>query len=154
MIFQLNRGRVTVIDAVDLPIIREYHWRVDYHKGRRYSEYAVSTTHRICIYMHRLLLGVVASGVRVAHLNGDGLDNRRRNLRVCNAAECEYKQQPQRKGTSRYKGVYFDGMKYQAYCHPPGCKQHLGSFADERDAAMAYDVAVREMYGELARTNF
>lgn len=152
MVFLLSKGRSTLIDVCDLPLVQLYSWHVDYYVNRCH-EYVVSSTRPHCTYMHRLLLNA-RRGEEVAHLNNDGLDNRRANLRICSHAECGYKQRPQKGRTSQYKGVYFNGRKYNAYCHPPKGKVHLGTFIDERDAAKAYDDAVREMYGDLAKTNF
>jgi hypothetical protein len=92
---------------------------------------------------------------RVDHANGDGLDNRRANLRpasqLLNARNLR-----KRQGTSsRFKGVCRlpDG-RWQANIRINGHSRHLGWFVDEEAAAGAYDNAARELFGEFAAVNF
>lgn len=148
----LTQGKFAIVDAADGFRVRLYKWTAC-HSGRSWW-YAYN---RKLGYMHRWLLDT-PKGREVLHRNNDGLDNRRKNLLLCNRAEAMYKQRPQKGCTSQYKGVFRrKSGRFYAYCFPDGGdhrKQHLGSFGNEEDAARAYDTAVRELYGELARTNF
>jgi hypothetical protein len=94
----------------------------------------------------------------VDHKNGDKLDNRRENLRICTIAEnIRNSKTSTKKGkTSRYKGVYWVGRikKWVARIHVDRKGLHVGVFTDEAEAARAYDVAARQHFGEFARTNF
>jgi hypothetical protein len=95
--------------------------------------------------------------MEVDHVNGDGLDNRRSNLRVCTHAENARNQSSRtRMSTSRFRGVVWakDRRKWRAMIGDNGRTVHLGNFTDEIEAAQAYDRAAREMYGAFARLNF
>jgi hypothetical protein len=107
--------------------------------------------------MHREILGVTDPQVKVDHRNGDGLDNRRANLRKCVNGENIANGAKRRDGhSSKYKGVCWhrrDG-KFQASIRVHGRTIYLGMFTDEVQAAQAYDVAARAFFGEFAKCNF
>lgn len=89
----------------------------------------------------------------VDHINGDTLDNRRCNLRVC-TAEQNSRNVKARAGTSRFKGVCLDVSGWHAQIRQ-GCKTtHLGFFKTEEEAARAYDAAARSRHGDFASLNF
>jgi hypothetical protein len=101
--------------------------------------------------MHRLFAG--APGMDVDHINGNGLDNRRCNLRPATRSQNNMNR-AKRRGVSKFKGVSPKRGKWRAYLKT-GKKQHnLGVFESEYDAARAYDVKAKEMFGEFARVNF
>ena len=104
--------------------------------------------------MHRLIMQAI-DGQYVDHINGDGLDNRRENLRICTHAQNMQNQMPVRLGTSKYKGVSWDKVakKWAAHINLDGKPKKLGRFVAEEDAAKAYDSAAIEHYGEYARPN-
>ncbi len=106
--------------------------------------------------MHRLITRA-PKGKVVDHENGDGLDNRRANLRVCDHRQNRRNhQRPRKGGASRFHGVgwWKRDQKWRAKISVDGRTIHLGYFADEEDAARAYDQAAREHFGEYASTNF
>lgn len=98
-------------------------------------------------------------GMQTDHINGDRLDNRRANLRICNGME-----NARNRGVSarhieipsRYKGVSWErrAARWQAQIGCDGKKFHLGLFATEEEAARAYDAKARELHGDFARLNF
>jgi len=92
----------------------------------------------------------------VDHANGNGLDNRRSNLRLCTTSENIQNQRPRKSGTSKYKGVgWFVRDSNWRVRIKVGDKQiHIGYFADEVEAAKAYDKMARQHFGAFARTNF
>ena len=105
--------------------------------------------------MHRLILNAM-KGMDVDHINHDGLDNRRSNLRLCTRSENLRNQRALRSSTG-LKGIHLDKRgRWTAYIKPNAQKSHkfLGYFDNAIDAAVAYDAAARQHYGEFARTNF
>jgi hypothetical protein len=152
----LTKGAVALVDEEDYAWLSAYRWHAH---GRRYAaRWANEDGKRRLVYMHRQILGT-GPGEQTDHKNGDGLDNRRENLRFCTSAEnLRNSRKYRRKGgaTSRYKGVSWHrrGGKWQACVQVGGKGRHLGHFADERAAALAYDRAAVEHFGEFARPNF
>lgn len=102
--------------------------------------------------MHTLITGYRQTD----HVNGNGLDNRRANLREATTAE-NGRNVPKLRGVSRFKGVSWHKARsrWQVRIHiAPGNERHLGYFTDEMQAAMAYDAWARICYGEFACLNF
>ncbi len=111
------------------------------------------------MYMHRLIMGAPV-GVEVDHINGDGLDNRRSNLRLCTRSQNQGNQgklmgQGGAQPTSQYRGVTWNKAhrRWVAQIHSNRKNIFLGHFQCEVDAAKAYDHAAIEMWGEFARPN-
>jgi hypothetical protein len=106
-------------------------------------------------YMHRLILGAGKGDGRIDHHNGNGLDNRRENLRRCTNAENMWNVQHGR-GLSQFKGVsahpHTPG-RWRAYIVKGAKQHHLGYFDSEREAADAYDRAALKMFGAFAKLN-
>lgn len=105
--------------------------------------------------MHREILGLSpGDGLEVDYINGDGLDNRRENLRNCTRRQNNRNARP-RGGSSRYKGVCWDKHceKWFAYIRVEWDLKRLRYFALEEEAARAHDAAAVEHLGEFARPN-
>jgi hypothetical protein len=112
------------------------------------------------IYLHRVLLEA-PNDQSVDHRNGSGLDNRKANLRPAthqqNMFNCGKRSTYKGKPTvSSLKGVTWDKScgRYKAQIAKDGVNYNLGYFDDPRKAALAYDYAALEMFGEFAWTNF
>jgi hypothetical protein len=103
------------------------------------------------VSMHSLLTGYP----RTDHIDGDGLNNHRANLRAASNAQNLHNQGVNTKNTSGFKGVsyYSRNGKWQAKIRVNGIKRHLGHFLTPEDAARAYDKAALELFGEFARSN-
>jgi hypothetical protein len=86
----------------------------------------------------------------VDHINGNGLDNRRCNLRICTPAQNGLNSRPRVDGKSRFKGVFPHGDRWRAKVGG----RHLGLFDDEVEAAKARDRLARKLHGKFARLNF
>ena len=114
---------------------------------------ANKTAHRVIMAMH---LGMWPT-CDVDHIDGDRHNNRLENLRLATRQQ-NLRNTGSRKGSSsQFCGVGWDASrgKWTTYCTgPDGRMRHLGRFADEADAARAYDKAAREWHGEFARLNF
>lgn len=136
-------------------MIEHYRWSFQSARLGRTDGYAVSKDDAGAkLYMHRLVARA-GDGEHVDHINGDGLDNRRCNLRLCTHADnCANRVSPLGPQTSRYKGVYYDPRGvWEVYICAHGRKRPLGLFRDEVDAAHAYDLAARAQWGAFARLN-
>lgn len=104
------------------------------------------------VYMHRLILKA-PSGFFVDHINGDGLDNRRSNLRLCTIKENNRNRvRMQSTNTSGLRGVFWERgcQKWRAQITVDDKNKHLGVFTDKYDAAIAYRNAAQQYYGEFA----
>ena len=95
----LTQGKVALVDAGDLPLIASHSWCADPSLHTWYAQTRIAGR---TIRMHLLLVG--ATGLRIDHINGDGLDNRRSNLRLSTASQNNANQRP-RGGYSAFKGV-------------------------------------------------
>lgn len=139
-----------VIDAADLPIAKNMRWHVVINRsGLRY----VQSTTQPKVFLHVLLMGRKL----VDHADGDGLNNRRLNLRLCTSAQNQANQRKQAGTKSQYKGVrppskWRKGWACEIECK--GVRYYLGTFKTERDAAIAYDRKAIELFGDFARLNF
>jgi len=158
--FPIAQGRHSVlVDRADLDLIGAHAWMVLHgHNGKLYA-YRISRRVK-AIYMHRLIAGTPA-GFETDHANGDGLDNRRSNLRTASASQNRANiWKPARPDgtahTSIYKGVSWDRsrLKWQAKITVAGRCRSLGRFSTEVAAALAYDSAAINAWGEFARVNF
>jgi len=104
--------------------------------------------------LHRVILDVVDRSLVVDHINGNGLDNRRENLRVCTQKENCRNRRKHKVGTSKYKGVSMrtNGM-YRSRIRKDGKLYHLGDFSTEQEAAEAYNEMADYLFGEFSREN-
>ncbi len=153
-IVHLTRGYHALIDASDWGLIAEYCWYAHTSVGIPYAMARLRAPQwREKVPLHRFIMGA-HKGQYVDHKNRDGLDNRRSNLRICTNSQNQHNCQTNR-GSSCYKGVSWQKSrrKWKATITVDGKNKHLGLFADELEAACAYDAAAREHFGEFARPN-
>lgn len=146
-------GLVSLIDASDADLVSGLRW---FPAVRKHTTYAYA--HQPGggdILLHRLVMGV-GRGESVDHINGDGLDNRRANLRIATQSQNNGNTRIKSHNTSGYKGVYqpAPGSKFRAMIRIGGKGRCIGQYADPVEAAIAYDNAAREVFGEFARVNF
>jgi hypothetical protein len=146
----LTKGYVTQVDNDTYKWAKQLKWCASDSNGV-YAMHGGSPT----ILLHRLIMGA-QPGQEVDHIDGDGLNNRKRNLRICTKAQNQRNQRPQKGGTSVYKGVYWhkDGKKWRGQIKLNGKTIYLGSFDNELDAAKVYDLAALKYHGEFANLNF
>ena len=146
-----RRGEVvayTLIDEQDAHLAR-LTWRM---QGQRY---AVRSQNGQILLMHRVILNAPPA-VEVDHINRNGLDNRRTNLRLATRAENTRNAKLSRRNTSGFRGVSFDRFsgRWLATVRSDRRTYRLGAFATAEEAAIAYDFAAAALHGEFASTNF
>ncbi len=105
--------------------------------------------------MHRAILNA-PKGLLVDHIDGNGLNNRKSNLRLCTFAQNAHNSRPRRNSSSRYKGVCWHKVKkkWTVSIYKGGKRTYLGYYDDEIEAALAYDRKATELFGEFAYLNF
>jgi hypothetical protein len=154
---QLTRGAVALVDDADYEWLSAWNWRLittpKLYAGRSGPR---SASKRETILMHRLIAAAPA-GYDVDHINGDRLDNRRANLRICLHAENQRNMQARSdKRTSLFKGVNWasDRGKWRSRLVLNGQEVFDKYFDSEEDAARARDDAAILHHGQFARLNF
>lgn len=144
----LTKGKYAIVDTADFIWLRRFRWHATCTRGRYYAATVINGK---SISMHRLIMNPPPGRV-VDHIDGNGLNNRRRNLRVCTPQENACNRAPAG-ADSRFRGVYPAGEKWGAkICHK-GKEYLLGFFDDELDAARARDRKALELHGKYAWLN-
>jgi len=152
----LTRGQFAKVDPEDYLWLSQLRWYC--HKGAR-TYYAVrqskTENSKILIYMHRVIANTPGHMV-CDHINHNGLDNRKENLRNCTIKQNIANSRPRRNSTSKYKGVAWSKRrkKWFVSIQTDGKTIHLGYFEDEDEAGRAYDDAAKKYQGEYANLNF
>lgn len=153
----LTDGVFALVDEEDAPLVGRLNWRL--FQPRPGAFYAMARGHVSSgggrgSLMHRLILGAPLRAL-VDHINGDGLDNRRSNLRLASPSQ-NGANQLSRTGSSRFKGVSWSrrDQNWAAFIHVDRRTRPLGRYSSEEEAAKAYDAAAREAFGRFAAVNF
>ena len=155
----LTKGQFAIVDPDDYPRLAKYKWFLAKCPTSSYAarwQYRQNSQKRKRIWMHRQII-TIPQGLVCDHINRNGLDNRKANLRPATVSQnlCN---RPKRKTKTRsiYKGLEWDKLqrKWKARIHLNNRKIYLGSFATEADAAKAYDNAAHKLHGRFASLNF
>ncbi len=145
-----------MVDDGDLELVAAYRWHV-FEDPRAGGPYAIANTRRpdgrqTTVRMHKLITGYPATD----HIDHDGLNNQRANLRPCDQHQNQGNQRKGVASSSRFKGVTWNKLagKWMAQIKVHRRSRYLGLFEVEEDAARAYDMAAQEAFGEFACLNF
>lgn len=154
----LTQGKVTIIDDDMINRVSYFKWYT-IKKSRRVGDaYYVVTSFgkkRRHLSMHRLIMGNICDEFNVDHINGNGLDNRRENLRICTNSQNAMNRRKLLGCSSIYKGVFYQKRlkKWAARYKINGVRTVIGYFDNEEGAALAYNKAVKIHFGEFALLN-
>lgn len=146
----LTRGLFALIDECDVDLVARRNWTAHLDHDGRFTAHARIQGRDV--YMHRLILSA-PHGVLVDHANGDSLDNRRNNIRLCDTYQNRWNSRVL-KTRQPYKGVRCVGRRWTAHIQIRRRRRHLGLFDTAESAARAYDAAAVALFGEFARLNF
>jgi hypothetical protein len=134
--------------------LQKFRWYAWQHPNTGKS-YAARSEKGKRVHLHRLILDAPGD-LHVDHINGDGLDNRRSNLRLVTTAQNNQNRDKYKNNTTGYKGVSQQKgrRKFRAQIYVNGKAIYLGWYDTPREAALAYDQAVRKYHGVFGCTNF
>ncbi len=156
----LTQGKFAIVDVEDYEQLSIYKWfAVKYGRCFYAARKGISKTTRRktrSIPMHRQILNVPDDKV-VDHINHNGLDNRKANLRIVTVLQNSWNARKQNGNlSSKYKGVSLTKRtrRWKAKISYKGKNIYLGCFDDEYSAAKAYDKKAAELFGEYAVLNF
>lgn len=149
----LTQGKSALVDDQDYEELSKYKW---FAQRNGYTFYGVRTqrvvgeTHTVA--MHREILST-PKDMQTDHINGNGLDNRRSNLRICTRSQNAMNRRALR---GLYKGMGWDKREggWRTAIQVKGKLLYLGHYFCLVKAAKVYDIAARKYYGEFARVNF
>jgi len=156
----LTQGKSTIVDSKDFNYLNQFKW---YFMGNGRSNYAVRSHcskngKHSTIFMHRVILerqGIKLEGMETDHINRNGLDNRRENLRMVTVSQNQQNSTKKINNKSGYKGIVFrsDVKKWRAQIGIDGKPQSLGYFKDKIQAAIVYNETAKKLFGEYANIN-
>lgn len=142
---ELTKGKYAIVDDADYPALSKHSWCIQSGK------YAACRYKNKLIMMHRFIMKPPKKLV-VDHINKNGFDNRRSNLRVC--TQSQNSANSLNKSDQQYRGVGRMRRFWQAYIVHNYKKIHLGTFTNQEQAARCYDKAAIQIFGPFATTNF
>jgi len=152
----LSHGNFSIVDTDDYDHLSKYKWYTS-QDGNHFYAYAYISigNKKKKIFIHRYIMNA-PKGLVVDHIDGNGLNNRKSNLRICTKAQNVQNCRPRSNCSSKYKGVFWNkaNKKWSATIHKGDMRMYLGGFKKEIDAARAYDQTAAEFFGEFAYLNF
>jgi hypothetical protein len=154
MEIKLTQGKVAIVDDEDFDELNKYHWYAYQDQNNWYARRQVGGRGKQkTILLHREILNA-SRGSGIDHINGNGLDNRKENLRIC-TNPINNQNRHRIYGVSQYQGVCkrSDGKKWIARITVNKKLIYLGSFLSEGLAAVTYNIAALRYYGANAKIN-
>lgn len=158
-LIKVTKGLYTLVDDDDYEELSKYKWYAS-KKSKNYDKYYIERRIRYpdgsskIFKMHRIIMNA-PPGKNVDHINGNPLDNRKCNLRLCSQSQNNMNSKLQKNSTTGYRGVSWHKKagKWRAYINVNRKQYHLGLYDDINDAIDAYNKASIEKHGEYANKN-
>lgn len=157
---ELTNGMKVLVDDEDYDFLMQWKWN-PYKRKSDNTTYAARTLHenRKSVYvirMHRVIMKIDDPNVVIDHMDHNGLNNQKSNLRVCAQKFNSKNTSSRTNSSSKYLGVGWDSKrgKWKAKMRSNGKEIFIGRFDSEIDAAKAYDEAAIKHHGEFANPNF
>lgn len=146
----LTQGKFATVDDTDFEWLNQYSWNVQ----RRYAARSFRINGKVkTVFMHREIMQP-EQGQEIDHIDGNGFNNQRINLRICTRSQNMMNMKKPKDGRSEFKGItLFRGKQWMAQIGVNGRNIYIGMFDDPVSAAKAYNEAALKYHGEFARLN-
>lgn len=151
MEIEISKGVFTLIDKEDLIYFVNRRWHPFKNRDKLYVRGWIKDSKKKVLF-HREILNAPPEK-QVDHINGNTLDNRKCNLRLCNSTDNARNKSAYKSNTSGYKGVSKAGKKWIGHIGVNKKKLYLGVFSTKEEAALAYNEAAIKYHGEFAKLN-
>lgn len=157
LIFLKNRKLFTEIDDADFDAVRSFNWKST-SGGKNRTLYATAYIYAdnktYSYLLHRVILGLTDRKVLVDHIDGNGLNNKRDNLRICTHTENMRNRRKNKNNSSGFKGVQirkgYKVKKYVAEVRYMGKNFRSKGFATPAEAHSEYVRISKALHGEFA----
>jgi len=152
---QLTQNKICLVDEEDYNWLSKYKWYA-HKEGSNWYVTGREIGNKKIIRMHRLILNP-PNDMQIDHIDGDGLNNQKNNLRICTLQQNRMNQRP-RPGNSKYKGVYCIKknnipFRWHSHLNINNKRINIGYFKTENEAALAYNKKAIEVFREFAKLN-
>lgn len=146
-----NERGFVLVDVDDFDRVTTFRWVLNKKEEGKSTDYARASISGVKVSLHQYIFGEVPEDKMIDHVNGDGLDNRKTNLRACTPRENRQNQKVRKDSGSVFKGVNWvaDRLHWRAIVD----NDTVGYFSREAEAAFAYDIEARRRFGQFARLN-
>lgn len=148
----LSQCKFALVDDEDYENLSKYKWCLAI-RGNKYYASCSSPELGRGSYMHRIILGLEKRSEICDHIDGNGLNNQRDNLRRCNSFQNGFNKSKYKNNKSGFKGVIHQHGKWSARIRAGNKEIHIGCFDSPENAARAYNQKCIELHGEFAKTN-
>ena len=147
----ITQGRHVVIDEADYELVAPHKW-YSHKSGKNF--YATTFICGKNVYMHRLILGITDANLVADHIDGNGLNNTRSNLRQCTKTQNMHNAKGKSNSKTGLKGVCYHARDnlFNARIRIDGKRKSLGYFKTAEDAHAAYCAAAAKYHGEFLKT--
>lgn len=145
-------GKESLVDDEDFQILSGFKWSID---GHGYATRGIVTgpNKTTSVKMHRQIMRLIpGDGKLVDHINGNKIDNRKENLRLCTVSENARNRGPTKFNSLGLKGVKKRKNKFSANIMADGISHYLGVFDNKEDAAYAYAEASKKLHLKFSKT--
>jgi len=153
---ELTGGLEVRLDAKDYPLVAKYRWYASKYGKTWYAkaDYRLPDGKMLRLAMHRVIAG---GGKQVDHWDKNGLNNQRFNLRAATHSQNQANRAKGSNSVGKYKGVYNTkrplAKPWMAHIRVNYKMKNLGYYATEEEAALAYNVAAKQFFGDFAELN-
>jgi len=148
-----GEGLFAIVDDSDFEPLRQFKWNL---QGGNYARRNVRLVDgsRSSTSMHQQIIGDIGQGLEIDHIDGNGLNNTRLNLRVCSHQQNIFNSR-KRLSSSGYRGVFKRkrDVRWYAVVSHSGKKHHLGWSSSPLEAAIAYNQKASDLFGNYAVLN-
>ena len=152
---QLTKGRVALVDDADFDWLNSYKWCLLIGGGKREYAHGARKYNGNLILMHRLIFGLPSKSFDIDHIDGNGLNNQRSNLRMCTRSENLRNVAKRAICKAKYKYIHYDRsrQRWQAEITVNGVRYRSKWKSTEEEAAIEANKLITQYHGEFGRLN-